>query len=1089
MDELLNYEQAVRWLEAFLELETPLRDCDPEEPCSGDEFMLIIGDVTILCECLNRMVEDACLAVDTGGDPDMYYANAESFLDSASGGSFNISESDLFTLDDLFNNDSQRLLRTVCVLVMIAHSEYIYTDSYLWQYTDVYHTPSPYNKRTEEEETQEEKEEQGGYNDDYNANDYNDNDNDYSDNDYNDNYNNDNSNDNSNGDKNAVYRRRVLDEILETERVYVESLQSIMEGYFEHLKSYDKMTDFDRKTIFGNIPAIYQKQKKFLAHLEATFEQNPDGVGACFVEAEREFELYSDYCTNHPDALKKLELYMQDVEFNQLLEACQHVLKQPLGLQAALLKPVQRILKYPLLLREVLKHFDDQGDENYRCTLQAVESMTRVAEHINESKRKHDTLYFAIDLQTRITGYQGPNLTKVGQFIKEKTFKVLDYRDRKTERHVFLFEKVLLICKELPASKSQGMVNKATYNMKACIDIAKMMLKPFPDNPHDDEYMWEVTKTGNTKQRYVFLSASASEKEWWTSHIDKLIMESLTSFLVSKARPNSMAGSTHDSETYLEDESSDNDSFVDNTRKFNTMKAPSSMELKKTRMSIPTKPQDKLTAKSLSNLKTSNQWDKSKQPLGGIAIPKQPVLKKTNTSADINRTASKPSRPELPRSHSFNNNNNEDKKSASRTASRSSSKGPPRPQLPSSFNSDRSLQRDASMSSLSSTTSTKTPPPRPRAPNNIHSKPQLPSRPTSLPDPKVKVNKKGKQAPALPPPRKGAVPLKKLQPKRARRKSLEKLYEAPLAGKNTDEAKGACVNNCGFYGSPELRNLCSKCFHKLFPDEAKLIWYGKNANVSLMDDDILGYNPLDPANAKREALPAPIVPVTKTLAKPKPPSNPPPGRANNNFDASIRAPASAGGHGWNFATPAQQPQQSGWGGANSFSQPGFANDFQPQFRPQFQPQIRPQVQPQAQPQFQPQVQPQFQPQVQPQFQPQAQPPSLFDARTHGGSAAGWSSTLLEASRQFPEKPAINGSTTNGRPVSSPKNSSPIKSAPPNSKVAAEMDEMERQHEELMRLGPAAASSSSPKPTLSKSGKVKPPPPTKPKPTLKPKPRV
>ena len=54
-----------------------------------------------------------------------------------------------------------------------------------------------------------------------------------------------------------------------------------------------------------------------------------------------------------------------------------------------LVKPVQRVLKYPLLLKRLLKETDNSHSD-YKSLMKACEEIDRVAEVINEVKKRKD---------------------------------------------------------------------------------------------------------------------------------------------------------------------------------------------------------------------------------------------------------------------------------------------------------------------------------------------------------------------------------------------------------------------------------------------------------------------------------------------------------------------------------------------------------------------------------------------------------------------------------------------------------------------------------------------------------------------------
>ena len=69
--------------------------------------------------------------------------------------------------------------------------------------------------------------------------------------------------------------------------------------------------------------------------------------------------------------------------------SCNTKRQQSTSLESYLIKPIQRILKYPLLLQQ-LKNVTPSNSEEHRHLVDALISMERVAEHINEMQRIHE---------------------------------------------------------------------------------------------------------------------------------------------------------------------------------------------------------------------------------------------------------------------------------------------------------------------------------------------------------------------------------------------------------------------------------------------------------------------------------------------------------------------------------------------------------------------------------------------------------------------------------------------------------------------------------------------------------------------------
>lgn len=147
-------------------------------------------------------------------------------------------------------------------------------------------------------------------------------------------------------------REHIIDELVKTERTYVQHLELLQE--FKKLVEEKGVISGDQvHDIFLNLNALLDFQRRFLIRVEQTNAQHPDeqNWGNLFVLYKDAFKVYEPYIANQ----KKCEQIAMR-EFDKLKETggppeMRQMVESPTLLASFLLKPFQRLTKYPLLLQ------------------------------------------------------------------------------------------------------------------------------------------------------------------------------------------------------------------------------------------------------------------------------------------------------------------------------------------------------------------------------------------------------------------------------------------------------------------------------------------------------------------------------------------------------------------------------------------------------------------------------------------------------------------------------------------------------------------------------------------------------------------
>lgn len=317
------------------------------------------------------------------------------------------------------------------------------------------------------------------------------------------------------------YLDRVLLEVVDTERTYVRDIGAIVEGYLKPLPllTDSKIKPEELKSLFGNIESIYAFNSGFLEQLEKC-GFDPVSIARCFVANSSGFSVYTEFCTSYPTMVSTLTELVGKAETAEIFKARQTSLHHSLPLGSYLLKPVQRILKYHLLLQNIVKHVDKESP-GYPDVKNALSVMTGIAYHINDMKRRHEHAVRVQEIQSLLYGWQGEDLTTFGELVAEGCFRMLG---AKALRHLFLFDKMLLVAKK----REQGILHYKTHVV--CSNL--MLIESIQGEP----LCFQVVPFNSPDYQYSFQARNLEQKREWCLQLKRAIIESFSAVIPSHAK-------------------------------------------------------------------------------------------------------------------------------------------------------------------------------------------------------------------------------------------------------------------------------------------------------------------------------------------------------------------------------------------------------------------------------------------------------------------------------------------------------------------------------------------------------------------------
>uniref|UniRef100_A0A182K6X6 Still life n=1 Tax=Anopheles christyi TaxID=43041 RepID=A0A182K6X6_9DIPT len=376
--------------------------------------------------------------------------------------------------------------------------------------------------------------------------------------------------------------RKVILELVDTEKSYVKHLNNLLEYYLEPLKRETFLSNAEITALFGNIQEIVTFQRQFLNNLEEALDLEPDfhqlehpsqfknvlfAIGSAFLYYVNHFKLYSSFCASHSKAQKVLHPNEGNQALQEFLAARNPKQQHSSTLESFLIKPIQRILKYPLLLQQ-LRNLTDPNAAEHLHLVEALKGMEKVAEHINEMQRIHEeygAIFDHLFRQHQKSCKQPIDLSPGSDLLYYGGVEWLNISDflgkikKGLELHAMCFvfkSAVVFLCKERLRQKKKlmGVSSKNATNeveiirYQVLIPVTEVQVRASSAKDMDSHFLWELIHLRSQLQRrsekvYVLSNSTAEFRNAFLKTIRQIIRESVRNMSIPSLK--SMGGSTN----------------------------------------------------------------------------------------------------------------------------------------------------------------------------------------------------------------------------------------------------------------------------------------------------------------------------------------------------------------------------------------------------------------------------------------------------------------------------------------------------------------------------------------------------------------
>ncbi|KAM9966041.1 hypothetical protein ACTFIR_006229 [Dictyostelium discoideum] len=308
-------------------------------------------------------------------------------------------------------------------------------------------------------------------------------------------------------------RQQTVSELVKTEANYVRDLKLIIKLYIDPIKEHIDIKQIQE--VFGCTEGLLNYHREIIHNLEGIPSkpphlQNVGEVLSKFFESIDYLNLYKEFCSYQNTCIESFEkLKISSKVFSNCIEgAAKSHLTRGLSFPMLIIKPIQRITKYPLLLKSLLENTPidhmDYGFINY-CFLK----INSILEEINHQKRLADEK-IENDKKIKEIEYSLQNLdsdlklsNQNRKFIKEGL--VSKKLDKELLRCILLND-VLILAKN----------KKSNSTVKLIVYLENILIRDSIDSLPGYKEGFEILVLNEKKEKIIglYFSSEVEKKEW-----------------------------------------------------------------------------------------------------------------------------------------------------------------------------------------------------------------------------------------------------------------------------------------------------------------------------------------------------------------------------------------------------------------------------------------------------------------------------------------------------------------------------------------------------------------------------------------------
>eukprot|EP00005_Dracoamoeba_jomungandri_P004147 CAMPEP_0174255060 /NCGR_PEP_ID=MMETSP0439-20130205/4395_1 /TAXON_ID=0 /ORGANISM="Stereomyxa ramosa, Strain Chinc5" /LENGTH=1390 /DNA_ID=CAMNT_0015337041 /DNA_START=102 /DNA_END=4271 /DNA_ORIENTATION=- len=344
-------------------------------------------------------------------------------------------------------------------------------------------------------------------------------------------------------------RQSTILEIINGERTYVRDINILIHIFQRKFVCVVKRKE-EYLGIFSNISTISKIHNELLEALEELRAKSKEnhgiitgGVGEIFLLRAPLWKHYAPYCSNHVDMGSKLdELFASYPELITVVEECAACPEcRGNELDSFLFTPIQRMVKYPLLLQKLIS-FTDETTEDYTKLVQATKTIKEAIEQVNTFAINAERITKMNEIVQELEPEEGFSIFESGRYLIQEIEDISKIGE-KSNVNLTLFNDCLMVTKATKNRKKAILYVLRLKSLKIYMNYEAASRTKYVTN-QSQQMLWIVSDADNmmysTKSKkklnpeFIFIFPSKVSRDSWINALKKLGVEEMSKNLNGK---------------------------------------------------------------------------------------------------------------------------------------------------------------------------------------------------------------------------------------------------------------------------------------------------------------------------------------------------------------------------------------------------------------------------------------------------------------------------------------------------------------------------------------------------------------------------